>query len=145
MKKVVIGMLICILIFIIHNFNNKKEKLIFSIGSMNGDISYKKENSRITDLIIGIETNQQVGEYDFQYLLVKATTIDITISDFIILNSYASVVNQLNDLDKLIIILKKYNKEIIKIKLLDESSEIAEYVNEKISILCKKYDIIVTR
>lgn len=145
MKKIIILILICLVIFIIYSFNNKKEKLVFSIGSKHGDIFYKLENARITDLIIGIESNQKIGKYDFQYLLVKATTIDITISEFIVLNSYSGIVSQLNDLSKLFNLLRKYSKETIKIKLIEESSDIAEYTNQKISILCKKYDIMVTR
>lgn len=145
MKKVIILVLICLVIFIIYSYNNKSEKLVFSIGSETGDVFYEPENARITDLIIGIESNHKIGKYDFQYLLVKATTIDMTISEFIILNSYSGIINQLNDLDKLLSLLRKYSKETIKIKLIEEDSEIADFTNQKISILCKKYDIMITR
>lgn len=145
MKKIIIVIFIFILIFMIYYFNNNKEKLIFSIGNNTGDVSYQIENARITDIIIAIETNEKIGKYDFQYLLVKATTINIEIGKFIVLNTYSNILTQLNDLEKLIILLKKYSKETIKINLINDKTEEAEYANQKISILCKKYDIIVTR
>lgn len=145
MKKIIILILICASIFMIYYFNNKNEKLVFSIGNDTGDVFYKLENGRITDIIIGIETNQEIGDYDFQYLLVKATTISIDINSFMVLNSYSSILNQLNDLEKLLILIKKYSKEKIVIILIKDNTEFAEYANQKISILCKKYDIMITR
>jgi len=145
MKKIIIFFLITISIALIYKYTNKKETLIFSIGANFGHISYKMENARVTDIIIDIETNREINGRKIQNILVKATEVIIDLNQFIHLNSHVGVTSQLKDLKEAFALIRKYNKEKITVKLLDEQGDLARYANQKISILAGEYDIMVTR
>ena len=57
MRKIFFVVFILILISVIYFCTYKKSTILFSIGNLNGDISYVPEYTRITDIIIDIENN----------------------------------------------------------------------------------------
>jgi len=145
MKKIIILILIILSIALIYRYTNRKDFLVFSIGNDEGDISYKPENARVTDIIIDIVANREIEDRKIQNILVKAKEVIIDLNNFVILNSHVGLITQLNDLKEVFTLLRKYNKEKITVILLDEQSELAEYANKKITLLSKKYGIEVIR
>lgn len=145
MKKLFFLLMISILIFSIYKITNRKSNLFFSIGNTNGDFYYNKEDMHISEVKMGIEQNEEIHEKKIQYLLVKSSRIQIDCNAFFRLTSYDRILTQIHDLEELIVLIRKYCKEKIEIILLQEQSELADYSNKKISILCQKYDIIIKR
>ena len=145
MRKIFILVVVIASVMLIYKSTNRSEILVFSIGNNHGDIVYNPENARITDIILDIEKNKEIEDKYMQNILVKASHIEIDITSFVSLNNYKAVLSQMEDLEKLFALLRKYSKEKIEIKLLTEQSEIARYTNHKIAILSKNYDIIITR
>lgn len=145
MKKILFLILLCFLIFGIYQVTKRKENLFFSIGNQNGDVYYSKEDLRIPEVTMSIEQNEVIADRPIQQILVKSSKIQIDSNSFVYLKDYDRILTQLKDLEELFIILRKYCKEKIEILLLKEDTKESEYVNKKISILCQKYDIIITR
>ncbi len=145
MKKIFFLILLCFLVFVVYHFTFKKEDLFFSIGNEKGDYYYKKENMKITELKMGIEQNEIIQDIPIQQILVKSSKIQIDSNSFFTIKSYHRILEQLEDLEELFKILRKYCKEKIEFILLRGSDEGTSYANKKISILCKKYDIIIMR
>lgn len=145
MKKIFLILFVLILIPIIYLMAYHKDNFIFSIGNNEGDISYIPKYSRITDIIIDIENNININDYKIQNLLVKSTTITVDINNYVNLKDYDSVMNEIKNLENLIVTIKKYTKEEIYIKLLEEKNILYEYANKKILLLIEKYDIMYVR
>lgn len=145
MKKLLFLILLVILLFFIYKATFQKETLFLTIGSKEGDIYYDKEDLRITEISMAIAQNEMVSDRTFQNALVKASTIQIDANRIIRLTTYRALLTQLDDLEELFILMRKYCKEKISILPLKENSEMASYMNQKISILGKKYDIIISR
>lgn len=145
MKKIFLLILLFLSVIIIYVFANKKQKLVFSIGIENGDINYVPTDYRITDIIIDIENNININGYDIQNLLVRSTIIYIDLNEYFYLRDYQAILEQIEDLETLFKLMRKYTKEKIYILLLDEVDILSEYTNKKIILLSKKYDIMVVR
>lgn len=145
MKKILFLSFIVIVTFSIYKFTSKKSTLSISIGNTNGDYYYQKEDMRISEIVMSIEQNEKIKEKPFQQLLIKSAKIEIDANAFFRLSNYDRVLTQIEDLEELFILLRKYCKEKIEIVLLKEEGELASYTNKKISILCQKYDIIIKR
>ncbi len=143
MKKIIYILGIFLLVFGIYERLQKKESFTFSIGNKEGDIYYDQEDLRITEISMNIEQNTKVQGKEFQQILVKTPLIILDVNSLFHLTNYHSVLTQLDDLEELLKLLRSYCKEKIKLVLLTENSDIARYTNQKISILCKKYDIII--
>ena len=123
----------------------KKSTLVFTIGNYNGNISYVPNYNRITDIIIDIDNNIDISNSKIQNILIKSSKIEIDLMNYINLKDYESVIKEVDDIESLILTIKKYTKEKIIIKLLKEKNILYEYANKKISLLAKKYDIMVVR
>lgn len=145
MRKIFFVVFILILISVIYFFTYKKSTILFSIGNLNGDISYVPEYTRITDIIIDIENNINVDGNKIQNLLVKAFRIELDLTNYVKFENYNDVITGMNDVEDLIINIKKYTKEKIMINLLEEKNILYEYANKKILLLAKKYDIMILR
>lgn len=145
MKKFLFIISIILVVFTIYLFANKENQIVFSLGTNDGDINYIPKEYRITDIIIDIENNINIEGYDIQNLLVKSKHIKIDLNSYINLKDYHSVLSQVEDLEVLIKTIRKYSKENITFKLLDEKNILYEYANKKILLLSKKYDIMVVR
>ena len=145
MKKILLIFIILLLLPIIYLIAYHKESFVFSIGNSEGNISYIPNYNRITDIIIDIENNININDYKIQNLLVKATSIQIDLNNYVNLNDYSSVINEIKNLETLIVTIKKYTKEKIYIKLLEEKNIMYEYANKKILLLIEKYDIMYVR
>lgn len=145
MKKMLFILLIVIITFFIYKVTNRKPILFFSIGSRDGDYYYQKEDMHISEVKMSIEQNESIQGKPFQQLLIKATKMTIDTNSFFRLSNYDRILTQIEDLEELFILLRKYCKERIEVILLKDESELADYTNKKISILCQKYDIIITR
>lgn len=145
MRKIFFVVFILILISVIYFCTYKKSTILFSIGNLNGDISYVPEYTRITDIIIDIENNINVDGNKIQNLLVKAFRIELDLTNYVKFENYNDVIIGMNDVEDLIINIKKYTKEKIMINLLEEKNILYEYANKKILLLAKKYDIMILR
>lgn len=145
MRKIFFVVFILILISVIYFCTYKKSTILFSIGNLNGDISYVPEYTRITDIIIDIENNINVDGNKIQNLLVKAFRIELDLTNYVKFENYNDVITGMNDVEDLIINIKKYTKEKIMINLLEEKNILYEYANKKILLLAKKYGIMILR
>lgn len=145
MKKILIILLVIISIFAIYIFTSKKHNMTFAIGLTNSDINYNPESYKITDIIIDIENNIDIDGYAIQNLLVRSNNITINLNKYIKLKDYETIISQLSDLETLLKLIRKYSKEKITIKLLEEKNILYEYANKKIILLSEKYDIIILR
>ena len=145
MKKIFILIFLGFLSFEIYQITFKKEKLIFSIGNTTGHYFYAFKDLTITDVTMAISRNEEIQNRPIQNLLVKSSLIQIDLSKMVSIESYNSVYTELEDMEELILLIRKYTKEKVEVLLLPEENDIAEYMNQKISILCKKYDIIISR
>ena len=145
MKKILFLILLCICIFFLYRFTLKKENIFFSIGNERGDFSYNKENLKITEIKMSIYQNEEIKKTPIQQILVKSSQIQIDGNAFFSLSSYQGILEQLEDLEELFKILRKYCKEKIEFILLKGTGDKVSYTNKKISILCQKYDIIILR
>jgi len=145
MKNIFFLFLIIISVILIYMFANKDKDLVFSLGQDTGDINYISTDYRITDIIIDIENNINIDGYDIQNLLVKATTINIDLNQYMYIKDYSSIISQIKDLEDLYKLIRKYSKENINVQLLPEEDILYEYANKKIILLFKKYDIMVVR
>lgn len=145
MKKIFFLLVLCFLVFTIYMITNRKQRLVFTIGNKEGDYYYDKEDMHISEITMSIEQNEEIRDKKIQQILVKSSCIQIDCNSFFKLTSYDRILTQMNDLEELIVLLKKYCKEKIEIILLKEDSELSSYTNKKISILSQKYDIIITR
>ena len=145
MRKIFFVVFILILISVIYFCTYKKSTIHFSIGNLNGDISYVPEYTRITDIIIDIENNINVDGNKIQNLLVKSFRIELDLTNYVKFENYNDVITVINDVEDLIINIKKYTKEKIMINLLEEKNILYEYANKKILLLGKKYDIMILR
>lgn len=145
MRKIFFVAFILILISVIYFCTYKKSTILFSIGNLNGDISYVPEYTRITDIIIDIENNINVDGNKIQNLLVKAFRIELDLTNYVKFENYNDVITGINDVEDLIINIKKYTKEKIMINLLEEKNILYEYANKKILLLAKKYGIMILR
>lgn len=145
MRKIFFVVFILILISVIYFCTYKKSTILFSIGNLNGDISYVPEYTRITDIIIDIENNINVDGNKIQNLLVKAFRIELDLTNYVKFENYNDVITGINDVEDLIINIKKYTKEKIMINLLEEKNILYEYANKKILLLAKKYGIMILR
>ena len=139
MKKILFLILLILIVFTIYAFTKKEEKLFFSIGEKIGDVYFDKEDMHITEVTTSIEQNELVMGKEIQNILIKSSKIEFY------LTTYNRILTQLEDLEELFILIRKYSKETIQVIPLSGSSELAQYTNKKISILCKKYDIIISR
>lgn len=145
MRKIFFVVFILILISVIYFCTYKKSTILFSIGNLNGDISYVPEYTRITDIIIDIENNINVDGNKIQNLLVKSFRIELDLTNYVKFENYNDVITGMNDVEDLIINIKKYTKEKIMINLLEEKNILYEYANKKILLLAKKYGIMILR
>ena len=92
------------------------------------------------DLYLSDSDIEILDKYEIDYLKFKSVKELMFYLENIVRNNDVE-----DDLEELFSLMRKYCKEKIKLIPLKESSEMAEYMNQKISILGKKYDIIISR
>jgi len=110
------------------------------------------DDYRVMDLVNDINYNKEITynnkEYKTQNLLIKSNlmTISIGMNDLIYKKNidYNYVDNLLKDIDELLILIRKYNKD--KIYFLSfynsiNNKEIIEYSNQKLKKICEKNKI----
>ena len=146
MKRIINVFIIFFIIVFIYNKYSYQKPLIFSIGNrINGNYTYKYDNTRLPDIINDIKNNTMINDRHIQNILVKSSTIYLDLNDLINCNNYNCVYSNIEDLNLLLELIRKYSKEKIIIRLLNIDTEISDYINEKVMILAKKYDIITMR
>jgi len=110
------------------------------------------DNYRVMDLINDINYNKTINfnnkEYKLQNLLIKANllTISIGMNDLIYKKNvtYNYIDQLLSDIDSLLSLIRKYNKdEIYFLSFYDviNNKQYIEYSNEKLKEICKKNNI----
>ena len=106
----------------------------------------------INDINYNNDVTYNNKEYKLQNLLVKANliTISIGMNDLIYKNKYSNITYSyadeiLKDIEKLLIILRKYNKDkiyFIGYYNIMDTKDIIDYLNINIEKLCKKNRIM---
>ncbi len=139
-----------------YEFETYNELLQSDINDLERYVNYESDNQyRITDLIRDINDNIKINDKTIQNILIKAdiTTIRIGNNE---LNYKISNTNMnelfdysdelLEDLEKLIKLIRKYSKE--KIALIgyfnnnEYYTELYSYINVRAKDICDKYNII---
>lgn len=110
------------------------------------------DDYRVMDLVNDINDNKTITynnkEYTLQNILIKANyiTLSIGMNDLINKNkiSYEYMDQLLNDIEKLLILIRKYNKDRIDYlsfyNIIDNQSLI-EYANTRLKLMCDKNKI----
>ena len=170
MKKIIFTILVFLVIFLIYYFNINKNIYYVSIGdflsygknsySDNVNKHYKNkidkyinvstiDDYRVTDLINDINDNKEImvnkEKKNLQNILIKANYITLSIGMNDILNkkniTYDYVDQLLSDIEKLFILIRKYNKDRIdylSFYNVINNNELIEYTNKRLEKLCKK-------
>ena len=171
MKKIIITILVIIIIFLIYSSNVSEKTYFVSLGdqlsfgiennySENIKEYYKKflknyvnyssvDDYRVMDLINDINYNKIItynsNNYKLQNLLIKANLIVISIgmNDLIYKKNlnYDYVDNLLDDINTLLELVRKYNKDeiyFLSFYNIIDNSEVIEYANGKLRNICKK-------
>jgi len=173
MKKIIFTLLVFLMIFLIYYFNINKNIYYVSIGdflsygknsySDNVNKHYKNkidkyinvstiDDYRVTDLINDINDNKEImvnkEKKNLQNILIKANYITLSIGMNDILNkkniTYDYVDQLLSDIEKLFILIRKYNKDRIdylSFYNIINNKELIDYTNSKLKGLCKKNSI----
>ncbi len=169
MKKILVLTLIILITFIIYNSNKDKKTYYFNIMDKNSGyvnsikkelpkleefVNYQKKDLRITDLIRDIEDNIEIENKNIQNILVKADLITLSIgnneieykiSNTKVVDLYNYVDEVVNDLEKLIKLIRIYSKEkiyLIGINVDNEYyKELIDYLNIRLEDICKTYNI----
>lgn len=134
---------------IVENYLNKKDKLEKSV------FLFSTKDYRTTDLIRDIEDNKKINNQTIKNALIKADILTLSIGSNDIYykitstspqESYQYIDNVVNDLDKLLEIIRKYCKEdIIMLNYYNAYQSnydpLFTYVNNKLDELGKVYNI----
>ena len=142
----------------INNFNKIDNSYSDNIkkhfkNNLSNYVNYSNiEDYRVMDLINDINYNKTImynnKEYKLQNILIKANYVTLSIGMNDILNknniSYEYIDELLIDIEKLIILIRKYNKD--KIDFLGfyniiNNNELIDYTNNKLKKICKKNNI----
>ena len=145
MKKIILVFFVFFTIYALNYKYSKQPNLVLSFGSIDAEYNYKYNDTRITDIINDINNNKKINNRPIQNILIKATYIYIDLNNLIKCDNYNSCVKNIDDLEILIALIRKYSKEKIIIKYLDSSNDIDTFTNQKIMVRLKKYDIIYMR
>ena len=163
MKKILFFSMVIIITFLIYYFNISNKIYYFSIDNydysknieksfkdkLDNSVIYNKEDYRVMDLMNDINNNKKINynnkTYTFDNLLVKANyiTISIGMDDLIYKKEvdYKYIDELIFDIEKLLILIRKYNKDNIYLLSLYNTkniSKVIEYANTKIEKICKK-------
>lgn len=117
-------------------------------------VNYSSDDDyRVNDLINDINDNKEVNynnkEYKIQNLLIKANliTISIGMNDILYKNkiSYEYLDSLIYDMDRLLILIRKYNKD--KIYILGfydiiNNNDFIEYTNKRLKDICERNNVI---
>ena len=173
MKKIIFTFLIFLTIFLIYYFNTNKNIHYTSLGDFvsYGNNSYSNkindyyknkidkyinisndEDYRVTNLINDINDNKEITvnkeKMKLQNILIKSNYITLSIGMNDILNkkniTYDYIDQLLNDIEKLFILIRKYNKDRIDyLGFYDaiNNNELIEYTNKRLEKICKKNNI----
>ena len=146
MKKLLYMLILLVLVMMIYNNYSKQQKIVLTFGDgYYGNYNYVYDDTKITDLINDIKYNKKLENRYLQNILIKSSTVYLNLNNLFNYDSYEKIMVNINDLENLIVLMKKYCKEQIIIQLLDGDSEYSYYANKKIRLSLEKYDIIFVR
>lgn len=136
------------------NVNNSYSNNIKNKSNIQNYVNYSSiEDYRVMDLINDINYNKTINyegkEYKIQNLLIKANlmTISIGMNDLIYKKNitYQYLDELLSDINDLIVLIRKYNKDkIYFLSFYDiiNNKQYINYMNKNIKNICKKNEII---
>ena len=162
MKKIIFIILICFIVFIIYElFLDRKVKYLYignaNYGRYNNIIKdyynskiyneyIRDDDYRLMDLYNDIVDNIKTNKTTFQNLLVKSNIIVITIGindlEYKKELNYKYIDEYMLDIEKLIRLIRKYNKDKIYFLGYYNKNEYYSYVNKEIKKICKINKII---
>lgn len=162
MKKIIIIFLVCLLVYIIYElFLDKKTKYLY-IGNTNYSrynliikenynpkeyIEYNRDDDyRVIDLMNEISENKQINKRGIQNLLVKSNVMVISIGKNDLETkkelNYNYIDELLEDIDKLLKTIRKYNKDKIYFLGFYNKNSYYDYMINKVKLICEKNGVI---
>ena len=162
MKKIIPIFFVLLLIFVIYKYNVDKKIKYLYIGN---DVYYKyneimksyynskqnieyirNDDYRVMDLINEIKCNHTIENKKIQNVLIKSNVIVLNVGLYDIeykkeLN-YNYVDELIADIEKLLTIIRKYNKDKIYVLGFNNKNKYYEYLNSKLEIICRSKKII---
>ncbi len=162
MKKILLLMLLCIIVFLIYElFLDRRIKYLYignnNYGRYNQIIkeyynpkeykSYIRDDDyRVMDLINDIEDNNTIDNRAIQNLLIKSNIIIISIGindlEYKEELNYKYIDEFIIDIEKLLNLIRKYNKDKIYFFGYYDKNEYYKYINKEIKRLCKLKNIM---
>lgn len=160
MKKIFIVLILFLIIYIMYELLLDREIKYLYIGNTTYD-KYNKiieeyyregnhttyirdDDYRVVDLINEISDNKIINKRKIQNLLVKSNiiTISIGLSDLSRKElDYKYVDEFISDIERLIILIRKYNKDKIYFLGYYNKNMYYDYINNKLNTICKQNNI----
>ena len=161
MKKILFIIIICIFVYFIYNGITDRNIKYLYIGSndynrynilikdnyiMKEYTTYIRDDDyRVMDLINDIVDNRKINNRKFQNLLVKSNIIVIStgINDLEYKEklNYNYVDELINDIEKLLKLIRKYNKDTIYVLGYYDKNEYYKYTNKRLKEICKTNNV----
>ena len=126
---------------------NKKIELDKNNQLKNYNTKFLNEKYRITDVINDIRFQKEIDNKTILNYMIKADyiTLNIGYNDFKIIledeNLYINIDNVINDLEELFKLIRIYSKEKVSFLKINVSPKIDDYIESQIQKLCNKYNI----
>lgn len=161
MKKIIPIIFLFLIVFVIYIFNvDKRIKYLYIGNTVYSDfnklikehhnpkqyIEYIRDDDyRVMDLINKIKDNDTINNKKMQNLLIKSNVIVINIGLYDVEYKkqldYKYVDELLDDIEKLLIIIRKYNKDKIYFLGFNNKNKYYTYLNSKLELICKSKKI----
>ena len=161
MKKILFIIIICIFVYFIYNgITDRNIKYLYIGGNdynrynilikdnyiMKEYTTYIRDDDyRVMDLINDIVDNRKINNRKFQNLLVKSNIIVIStgINDLEYKEklNYNYVDELINDIEKLLKLIRKYNKDTIYVLGYYNKNEYYKYTNKRLKEICKTNNV----
>lgn len=150
MKKIILILILVFLIYIIHVSTVDRRVKYLYIGNSNQKIdliadtymSYIRDDDyRVIDLINDINDNIKINNRSLQNMLIKSNIIVISIGANDLKHKknldYKYSDELINDLEKLLKLIRKYNKDKIYFIGYNNKDKYYVYINNKMEYICK--------
>ena len=150
MKKIILILILVFLIYIIHVLTVDRRVKYLYIGNSNQKIdltadtymSYIRDDDyRVIDLINDINDNIKINNRSLQNMLIKSNIIVISIGANDLKHKknldYKYSDELINDLEKLLKLIRKYNKDKIYFIGYNNKDKYYAYINNKMKYICK--------
>ena len=161
MKKIILVFLLLFTVFIIYKYNTDKKIKYLYIGNnlyskYNEIIKeyynpkryteyIRNDDYRVMDLINEIKYNETINDKRIQNMLIKSNIIILNVGLYDIEYKkeldYKYVDGLISDIEMLLTIIRKYNKDKIYLLGFNNKNRYYSYLNDKLNLICKNKKI----